>query len=372
MPKPASTPPRSVTAAAPGRRTRAAQRARFRRGTARRAFLSAAFLAGCSGPGPGDPGPVAPAGFPGPLVPPVWMQLIGDYGLGGDTLSVLESDGRLRLKEWRGTTRTLRVATDSTLIADDGLTMKLRRDARGRAYQLAVGGRSFARFAWGPAEGNVFRIVPRRPVEELRRESLAATPPAETGDFLPTDLVELTSLDPTIRLDIRYAGSDNFMGAPVYTSARAFLQRPAAEALVRAHRALRARGYGLLIHDGYRPWYVTRMFYEATPDSLRIFVADPSRGSRHNRGCAVDLTLYDLATGEPVEMPGVYDEFSPRSFPTYPGGTSRQRNLRELLRGAMEAEGYTVYEAEWWHFDYRDWQRYRIGNQTFEELTGRE
>jgi D-alanyl-D-alanine dipeptidase len=205
-------------------------------------------------------------------------------------------------------------------------------------------------------------------VEELRREALAATPPEESGDFLPTDLVELVTLDSTIKLDIRYASTDNFMSEVFYSAPRAFLQRAAAEALVRAHQKLAAHGYGLLIHDGYRPWYVTKMFYEATPDSLRIFVADPSQGSRHNRGAAVDLTLYDRATGAPVEMPGVYDEFSPRSFPHYPGGTSRQRWHRELLRRFMEAEGFTVYPAEWWHFDYGEWRRYRVGNQTFETI----
>ena len=83
----------------------------------------------------------------------------------------------------------------------------------------------------------------------------------------------------------------------------------------------------------------------------------------------MDLTLFDLATGRPVEMVGGYDEFSPRSYPDYPGGTTLQRWYRELLRDAMEAEGFTVYEAEWWHFDYRDWREYPILNQTFEELT---
>jgi D-alanyl-D-alanine dipeptidase len=256
-------------------------------------------------------------------------------------------------------------------MADDGTTVLVRRTKGGQAAGLAMGGRTYTRFAWGPAEGNIFRITPRRDVEVLRRESLAATPPVEAGEFRPADLVELATLDPTIKLDVRYAGIDNFMGVPLYSSARAFLQRPAAEGLARAHRKLRSQGFGLLIHDGYRPWYVTRVFWEATPDSLRVFVADPSKGSRHNRGCAVDLTLYDLATGKPVEMPGVYDEMSPRSYPTYPGGTSRQRTLREILRKAMEAEGFAVYEAEWWHFDYQDWREYRIGNQTFEELTRR-
>jgi len=98
-------------------------------------------------------------------------------------------------------------------------------------------------------------------------------------------------------------------------------------------------------------------------------VADPANGSRHNRGCAVDLTLYDLATGEPVEMVGVYDEMSPRSYPEYPGGTSLQRWHRELLRDAMEAQGFSVYQWEWWHFDYPGWAEYPILNLTFEKLS---
>ena len=114
-------------------------------------------------------------------------------------------------------------------------------------------------------EASSFRITPVRPVAELRAEALAAQPPAEPGAFRRPDLVELVQLDPSIKLEIRYATTNNFLGEPLYTQARAFLQRPAAEALVRAHRKLKAQGYGLLVHDGYRPWYVTKMFWEATP-----------------------------------------------------------------------------------------------------------
>ena len=181
------------------------------------------------------------------------------------------------------------------------------------------------------------------------------------------DLVDLTSLDSTIKLDIRYATTNNFLGTPLYTSARAFMQRPAAEAVGRAHRELAKQGYGLLIQDAYRPWYVTKIFWDATSLKDHIFVADPAAGSRHNRGCAVDLTLYDRETGKVVPMVGGYDEFSDRSYPDY-SGTSRQRRHRDLLRPAMEAQGFTVYEAEWWHFDYKDWKKYPLGNRTFEEI----
>ncbi len=213
-----------------------------------------------------------------------------------------------------------------------------------------------------------FHVTPLRPVEELRAEALQQQPPHEQGPFLKPDLVELITLDPTIKLDIRYATTNNYLSTPLYTQARAFLQRPAAEALVRAHRELKAQGYGLIIHDGYRPWYVTRIFWDATPDDKKIFVANPQQGSRHNRGCAVDLSLYDLKTGAEVEMPSGYDEMSERAYPDYAGGTTEQRARRALLRHAMEKKGFTVYSTEWWHFDYKDWKQYPILNVKFEDL----
>ena len=214
----------------------------------------------------------------------------------------------------------------------------------------------------------IFRITPIRPVAELRAEALAAQPPHENGDFLPPDLVDLATLDAHIRLDIRYATTDNFLSTPLYTSARAFLQRPAADALFRAARDLAPQGYGLMIFDAYRPWYVTKMFWDATPADKHQFVANPAEGSRHNRGCAVDLTLYDLATGKEVPMPSGYDEMSLRAYPIYTGGTAAERAHRELLRAAMEKQGFTVYDTEWWHFDYRDWKRYAILNVPFEKI----
>lgn len=216
--------------------------------------------------------------------------------------------------------------------------------------------------------GGVFRVTPVRPVAELLPIALAAMPPAESGEFRAADLVELTSLDPTIRLDIRYASTRNFLGTPLYSQARAFMQRPAAEALVRVQRSLASEGYGLLVHDAYRPWYVTKIFWDAMPPDLHRYVADPAQGSRHNRGCAVDLTLYDLKSDREVEMPSLYDEATERAYPTYAGGTAGQRRMRDLLRRHMEAQGFEVYEFEWWHFDYRDWKSYRIGNVRFEDL----
>eukprot|EP01125_Pyxidicula_operculata_P015623 TRINITY_DN5329_c0_g1_i1.p1 TRINITY_DN5329_c0_g1~~TRINITY_DN5329_c0_g1_i1.p1 ORF type:complete len:833 (-),score=126.24 TRINITY_DN5329_c0_g1_i1:74-2572(-) len=215
-----------------------------------------------------------------------------------------------------------------------------------------------------------FRIPLASKVEDLRPIALKATPPTVFMQEPKRDieLVELKSIDPTIQYDLRYATSNNFFGTPMYSSSHAFLQKPAAEALGRVHKALEKEGYGLLIHDPYRPWYVTKIFWMGVPDSMKIFVADPDKGSQHNRGCAVDLTLVDLKTGQPVDVGAGYDEPTDRSFADYPGGTSQHRHLRRVLRSAMEKEGFVVYVFEWWHFDYKDAPHYPICNKTFEEL----
>jgi len=197
---------------------------------------------------------------------------------------------------------------------------------------------------------------------------LAQGPPAEPGPFRQPDLVELVKLDPTIRLDIRYATKNNFLGKAVYKKSRAFLQRPAAEALVRINQRLRTQGYGLVVFDGYRPWSVTKLFWDVTPPDKKIFVADPSKGSRHNRGCAVDLSLVDLKTGMEVKMPSEYDEMTERAHINYECAAPEAKRLRELLRAAMAAEGFAVYEPEWWHYDYKDWKEYPILNLKFSEI----
>ncbi len=196
----------------------------------------------------------------------------------------------------------------------------------------------------------------------------AQGPPVETGPFRKPDLVEIIKLDPTIKLDIRYATKNNFVGKAVYKQSRAFLQRPAAEALVRVNQTLRKMGYGLVIFDGYRPWSVTKVFWDVTPADKKIFVADPSKGSRHNRGCAVDLSLFDLKTGAEVKMPSEYDEMTERAHINYECATPEAKRLREMLRSAMSAEGFSVYEPEWWHYDYKDWKEYPIMNVNFSKI----
>jgi D-alanyl-D-alanine dipeptidase len=192
--------------------------------------------------------------------------------------------------------------------------------------------------------------------------------PPKEANKREADLVELTKLSSTIKLDIRYATANNFVGRPVYTEARSFLQRPAADALVRVHKQLKKKGLGLVIFDGYRPWAVTKLFWDVVPEDKRKFVANPERGSKHNRGCAVDLSIYDLKTGALIDMPSGFDEFTERASPDYTGGTEKERANRDMLRRLMEAEGFTVNANEWWHFDYKDWEKYAIYDIAFSEI----
>ncbi len=318
---------------------------------------------------------IAPFAFPGHKpadLPKVWKPLLGEYGPEQASFMVLEKSGKLMLRENDGTEITLQPASGGTftLTKPPGVPLPVYfgGELKGHAASISLGDLTFPRRTLDPEEGQVFRIQLSSSIEALRQKALAASPPHEDGQFREPDLIDLTSLDSSVHLDIRYATSNDFLGTPVYTQARAFLQRPAADALLRALLRLKPLGYALLIHDAYRPWYVTKIFWDATPPEDKIFVADPAQGSRHNRGCAVDLTLYELKTGKPAQMPGMYDEMSPRSFPDYPGGTSLQRWHRDLLRWAMESEGFTVYEHEWWHFDFKDWHDYPILNVPFEKL----
>jgi D-alanyl-D-alanine dipeptidase len=297
---------------------------------------------------------------------------VGIYGPGKDQDIILERDGALFWRDAKNEEQPVYPAEKErgTFLISNKLEFIAESDAVGNVTQIVMGSRQapLLRADAGADPAHYYRVKPTRSIDELRAAALLQSPPEEAGPFQKPDLVELITLDPSIHLDIRYAKSNNFLSTPIYTQARAFLQRPAAEALLRALNKLKPLGYGLLIHDAYRPWYVTKIFWDATPAEGHIFVADPKKGSKHNRGCAMDLTLYDLATGNPIQMTGLYDEMSPRSFPTFPGGTSLQRWHRDLLRRAMESEGFTVNEEEWWHFDYKDWKLYPILNVTFEKL----
>jgi serine beta-lactamase-like protein LACTB len=313
-----------------------------------------------------------PMGLP-PEAPAKWKGLIGEYGWDHNTLFIYERDGQLHaLIEWTEIDPLTEESDNVFAFPNRGMyigeKLIFTRDGTGRATKVEVAKVTFQRRTIKGENGETYKLdKPVRPLDQLRKEALAATPPVEKGEFRKFDLVDLATID-GLKFDIRYATDNNFLGTPFYTSSKAYMQRPAAEAVARVQKKLQEQGYGLLIYDAYRPWHVTRMFWDATPEKFHGFVADPSKGSRHNRGCAVDLGLYHLKTGKVAEMVSGYDEMTDRAFPDYIGGTSQQRWHRALLRRTMEEEGFTVYEEEWWHYDFKDWRKYPILNLTFEQL----
>ena len=203
-------------------------------------------------------------------------------------------------------------------------------------------------------EKESFSIEPILPIELIKEIALDSKPPFEFDLKSGLEMVDLEKLDDKLILDIRYASENNFMKSVFYEDARAFINKDAAPNILNASNQLNEMGYGLIIYDAYRPWFVTKMFWEGTPDDLKHFVADPSRGSVHNRGCAIDVGLYNLSDGKPVKMISGYDEFTEKAYPSYTGGTKFQREIRDELINIMSMNNFSVYEYEWWHFNYNE------------------
>ncbi len=200
-----------------------------------------------------------------------------------------------------------------------------------------------------------------------RSTAPALAPPVDPAADLAPDLVDLARFDPRLRLDIRYATPANFMGRVLYPVARAVAQRPVAEALAKVQTRAEAAGYGLLIFDAYRPWRITKAMWDQTPPEQREFVASPSTGSRHNRGCSIDLSLHK--GGVEVTMPSPYDDFTPAAYRSNTAAPPEALAASRLLEGWMVAEGFVPLANEWWHYDWAEWRRYPIMDTALEDVT---
>ncbi|WP_316827575.1 M15 family metallopeptidase [Pedobacter miscanthi] len=180
------------------------------------------------------------------------------------------------------------------------------------------------------------------------------------------ELVEIKKAIPGISLDIRYATKNNFMQQVMYKQARAFARKPVVESLKKIQKELNKKGYGLKIFDGYRPYAITVEFYKKASD--KNFVANPAKGSKHNRGCAVDLTLINLKTGKELEMPTPYDSFSAAAAAKYEKVSPEAKKNRNFLISIMAKYRMNVLENEWWHYDFADWKNYDLMDIPFEKL----
>jgi len=181
-----------------------------------------------------------------------------------------------------------------------------------------------------------------------------------------TRLVEIKKYIPGIVLDIRYATTNNFMHQQMYKEARAFARLPVVLALRDVEAELKKRGLGIKIYDAYRPYAITVKFYETAHDTN--FVADPRKGSKHNRGCAIDMSLVDLKTGKELHMPTGFDSFSKKASASYPDLPKEEMANREILKSVMTAHGFHVQPTEWWHYDFKDWAKYPLLDIPFSEI----
>jgi zinc D-Ala-D-Ala dipeptidase len=207
------------------------------------------------------------------------------------------------------------------------------------------------------------------PAVPLNRHGLAVVPDVATYERLvradpDKRLVDLSTLG--IPLDIRYATENNFMKKTLYPVAKSYLRAPAARALAAVQRELAPRGIGIKVFDGYRPYRVTEAMWE--PIKNPDYVADPAKGSRHNRGAAIDLTLIDLGTGAELPMPTPYDDFTSRAAHAFTDLPANVLANRALLRDVMTKHGFEPLPSEWWHYDFKGWERFELMDVGLEEL----
>ena len=301
-------------------------------------------------------------------------HILGFYYGNGENILIRENGGRLELlyrftnqdKAFGGSNiyPLAKEHFDSYTLNEAGpltsseSSVRFERDQDGYGIACRVGGHVYTRAFMGRGtgeRGKLFRL-PAHSVAEwaaLREQARAAAMPAFLAEGEAVELVDASSIA-GVQVDSRYGREDNCFGAPLYTSQKLYLGREAATALDKVQKHLAAFGYGLALWDAYRPWSVSKLANLALPADKKGMLEDPEKkGSAHNTGNAVDVSLYDLATGEQLEMISEFDEPSFRQFASYAGGTSRQRYLRGLLRESMELYGFKGIEMEWWHFDYK-------------------
>ncbi len=178
-----------------------------------------------------------------------------------------------------------------------------------------------------------------------------------------SELVNILSINPTIALDIRYATANNFTHQKLYPIAKCLLRREAAESLSAVQKELRKRKLGLKVYDGYRPLSIQKKLWKAVPDDR--YVANPAKGSRHNRGAAVDLTIID-SHGNEIPMPTPFDDFTEKAHCDYMQLPDTVLNDRALLEEVMTRHGFLTMPTEWWHFDFQGWGKFEILDQPLE------
>lgn len=299
--------------------------------------------------------------------------ILGYYYGNGENILIRENNGELDLvyrvwSEDKDFSRAnifplLKVRFDSYNINESGPVgagesdVYFNRDRDGYGIALRVGGHTYTRRFIGTAEGdkgNPMRLPQIAPEEwsRLRTAAKEAAIPLKLTDGMTAELVNAATIE-GLKVSSVYGGEDNLFGAPLYEGKDLYLGKEAAEALGKVQQHLALYGYGLVLWDAYRPWHVSYLANLALPKNKKDMLEDPLKeGSPHNTGMSVDVGLYSLETGEELTMISGYDEPSFRQYSSYPGGSTKERYLRDLLRSTMKLYGFTGIDMEWWHFNF--------------------
>lgn len=300
-------------------------------------------------------------------------HILGLYYGNGENILIRENEGNLELlyrfkaedNSFAGANiyPLTKVHFDSYTLVEAGpmsnteANVRFERDTDGYGISCRVGGHTYSRYFMGQGVGERAKPyrLPEKSAEDwakLREEAAQAVMPQPLAAGEQARLVDAAALA-SVKIDSVYATSDNLFGAPLYATPKLYVAEALIPALTQVQAALAAKGYGMVLWDAYRPWSASKLANLALPEGKKGMMEDPeTKGSPHNTGLAVDVSLYDLETGEQVEMSSGFDEPSPRQYASYAGGTSHQRALRSLLRETMEAHGFKGIEMEWWHFEF--------------------
>ncbi len=311
--------------------------------------------------------------------------LLGMYYGTGTAFLIRENKGRLEMVyRFSDTDRDFsggnifplaKVHFDSYTLTEEGpllsteAPVKFDRDANGYGALCRVGGKSFNRLFFPGQDGHVFRVTLSGDYDALKTAAAGAAEPEKLKQGTAASLVNLQQAVPSVKLDLRYAAADNIFGRPLHdTAQKAYASAQVAEGLQKAAKALAARGYGLVVYEAYRPWYLSKFASDLLPGNRKGMLPLPDKGEDRNTGMTVDVGLYDLSTGTSLAMPSDFDEVSVRQYPDYPGSTTEARRLRDLLKEAMTTAGFRQGEQEWWHFVYGDISGYAHLNIPYSQL----
>jgi D-alanyl-D-alanine dipeptidase len=322
--------------------------------------------------------------FASPAVPRDVAYLLGLYYGNGSRFLIRENQGGLELvynydQESSDFSKSnifplKKEHFDSYTINEEGPVMsseeavRFDRNTAGMGTTCSIGGKRFSRYFYPGENNNPFRFPVAKDYPTLVQKAGEAVEPGNLKSGTQANLVNLLTSVPRAKADLRYATINNCFGVPLYNTTKAYASSEVAAALSKVAADLATQGYGLLIWDAYRPWSVSKLASDLLPVSGKKMLPGPNEGEDRNTGMTVDVSLYDLATGASLSMMSDFDEVSPRQYSKYPGGTTEQRRLRELLQSTMVRHGFKISDSEWWHFALGDTKGYSHLNIPYNQL----